>query len=311
MNALIKKDVPLLSIIVPVWNTPSFLLQQSLEPFLNNIDSRIELIIVDDGSSLKTAAYLDSLNFSISSKILHQENLGQNAARQTGVDVARGKYVGFLDSDDCINWKLMLDVLSVAEQEDAEIIAFNGVLVDAEGNDLEISVGNGGVRTDRREYVRTCAELWLQFIRKDFLLKQGGLFVPFGVCIGEDLACMLPMVIRADSIRQVNKVVYRYRQQNTSVNHSSTPTQRMSVLKAFNHIITTLTSKELDEYHDEIEWQAINHLLNYETCAQLRYGFTGLSNVYELCAWMDKYFPEWKKILSQRKNTINKIYLSN
>lgn len=87
--------IPLLSIIVPVWNTSSVYLDECFRPFIENDCPEIELIVVDDGSDEKTASYLDSLHFSVSAKVLHQRNRGQNAARMCGIKQANGKYIGF------------------------------------------------------------------------------------------------------------------------------------------------------------------------------------------------------------------------
>lgn len=288
--------IPVLSIIIPVWNTAENTLKRALTPFFENADSRIELVLVDDGSKKTTADYLDILQSSFDFKLVHQANRGQNAARQKGIEVAEGTYVGFLDSDDCLDWKSLQRVVSVIEKSKSDVITFNGKYVDKNGKEI------GNIRyfennsENRKEYVRTCAELWLQFFRKDFLIRQGGLFTPEGTCIGEDLASVLPLVIKAEKIEQVDFPVYRYYQQESgSVMHSSSCMTRMTILDAFNHIMNALSESECLKFHDEIEWQAINHLLNYETRAQLRYGFLGLSNVHTLYAWVNKHFPNWNR----------------
>lgn len=286
--------IPVLSIIVPVWNTAEDTLKRALTPFFENKDSRIELVLVDDGSEKTIADYLDILQSSFDFKLIHQANRGQNAARQKGIEVAKGTYVGFLDSDDCLDWGSLQNVISIIEQSESDIITFNGKYVDKNGKDVGSIRCLGNNFVDRKVYVRTCAELWLQVFRRDFLLKHGGLFTPEGICIGEDLASVLPLAIKAKKIKQVDFPVYRYYQQeNGSVMHSSSCMTRMTILKAFNHIMSTLSESERQKFHDEIEWQAINHLLNYETRAQLKYGFSGLSNVHALYAWVNDYFPNW------------------
>ena len=286
--------IPLLSIIVPVWNTSSVYLDECFRPFIENDCPEIELIVVDDGSDEKTASYLDSLHFSVSAKVLHQRNRGQNAARMCGIKQANGKYIGFLDSDDKIIWGSFIDLISQLKFKNDDIILFSGVQIDETGNSAEKYIGPVLYQYSKREYIRNCAELWIQFFRKDFLMSQG-LFVPSQMYIGEDLASVLPLIIRAKKISVFDGLVYQYRQQNSSVMHSLNPIGRMSIVESFEYIINTLSPEDLNTFHEEIEWQAVNHLLFYETCAQLKFGFAGLAQVYMLRKWVKKHFPNWNK----------------
>lgn len=87
-----KKEDLLISIITPYYNTLELTLElaKTLEPQLNK---NIEWIIVDDGCN---ETELDKL----SAKIIHQENGGVSKARNTALDIAKGKYILFIDSDD-------------------------------------------------------------------------------------------------------------------------------------------------------------------------------------------------------------------
>lgn len=161
--------------------------------------------------------------------------------------------------------------------------------IDETGNSTEKYIGPVLYQYSKREYIRNCAELWIQFFRKDFLMSQG-LFVPSQMYIGEDLASVLPLIIRAKKISVFDGLVYQYRQQNSSVMHSLNPIGRMSIVESFEYIINTLSPEDLNTFHEEIEWQAVNHLLFYETCAQLKFGFAGLAQVYMLRKWVKSIF---------------------
>ena len=94
--------LPLLSVIVPVYNTAPWL-RKCLNSIINQTYRNIEIICVDDGSTddslavLQQYAVLDSRI-----KVIHQENAGVSVARNRGVEVASGDYVGFVDSDDSL-----------------------------------------------------------------------------------------------------------------------------------------------------------------------------------------------------------------
>ncbi|KAB8287250.1 glycosyl transferase [Bifidobacterium ramosum] len=281
----------LLSIIVPVYNTALPLLEKCLDPFTRYDDSRIELIIVDDGSNEQTAKFLDNIEFACSSKIIHVENGGQNHARNIGISKASGKFVGFLDSDDSVDL-IVLDQMLNDNLWNNDIIVYCASIVNSRGDIVGQMCKTNSV--SKREYIRNCAELWLQFIRLDFLKDNGGLFLFEGQCIGEDLATILPLVIKARYIAYTNYALYRYTKHQGSVIHSLDSDSRLSVLTAFNRLLSVLTDDEFREFHDEIEWQVINHILNYETRFQLSFGRRGLHSVQTMRGWVEARFPNWK-----------------
>lgn len=98
----------LVSVIIPTYNRENFI-EKSIESVLNQTYKNIEIIIVDDNSSDNTfyiiKKYMEKYDFI--KYVKHDINKGGSAARNTGVNLAKGKYVAFLDSDDeWINTKL-------------------------------------------------------------------------------------------------------------------------------------------------------------------------------------------------------------
>lgn len=94
------QSTPLISIIVPVYNV-----QQRLPLCLDSIRSQtftdFECILVDDGSSDGSAAVCDAFAADFSAaRVIHKANAGVSAARNTGLEAARGRYVVFVDADD-------------------------------------------------------------------------------------------------------------------------------------------------------------------------------------------------------------------
>ena len=93
---------PKVSIVVPVYNTEKYL-RQCIESILAQTLSEIEIIIVDDGSKAECAALCDELAGTDSRiKVIHKVNGGLGFARNSGMEIASGEYVGFVDSDDYI-----------------------------------------------------------------------------------------------------------------------------------------------------------------------------------------------------------------
>jgi len=94
---------PNLSIIVPVYNVENYL-AQCVDSIINQPYNDFELILVDDGSTDKCGEICDSYAESDKRiKVIHKENGGLSSARNVGLDIAKGKYLSFIDSDDFIS----------------------------------------------------------------------------------------------------------------------------------------------------------------------------------------------------------------
>ena len=92
----------LVSIIIPVYNTPKQFLEECLESIRKQCYKNIEVIIVDDGSKHETASYLDTLKED-NIVIAHKNRQGVSSARNYGVRCAKGNYICFVDADDLIS----------------------------------------------------------------------------------------------------------------------------------------------------------------------------------------------------------------
>ncbi len=88
---------PLISVIIPVYNGAAFL-ADAISSVLNQHHNPLEIIVVDDGSTDKTAEVVQMMADNI--KYIFQENKGVAAARNKGLEMARGTYIAFLDADD-------------------------------------------------------------------------------------------------------------------------------------------------------------------------------------------------------------------
>lgn len=109
------KDGPLVSVIVPVWNTGDKvgrLMKRLREQTYKNL----EIIAVDDGSTDDSLSVLEGLARNDARiKVIHQENAGASAARNAGIEAASGKYVVFVDSDDEVTEDFVAKLVEKAE----------------------------------------------------------------------------------------------------------------------------------------------------------------------------------------------------
>lgn len=112
---------PLISIVVPAYNSELWL-EATLNSILAQTYSNIEVIVINDGSTDATAEVMQRVAHTDNRIITHtQTNQGQDAARNAGIALARGKYIGFVDSDDIIEPDMYARLVMNAMKYDAEI----------------------------------------------------------------------------------------------------------------------------------------------------------------------------------------------
>lgn len=113
--------MPKISIIVPVYNVEGYL-NNCIDSILNQTFKDFELILVNDGStdnSLKICKYYKNIDNRIC--IINKENGGLSSARNAGLDIAKGEYIGFVDSDDYIHPQMYELLYNQIMKNDADI----------------------------------------------------------------------------------------------------------------------------------------------------------------------------------------------
>ena len=121
MQASDKSPSPVVSIIVPIYNVEKYL-PKCIESILAQTFRDFELILVDDGSPDRCPAICDEYAAKDSRiVVIHQQNAGVSAARNAGLDGARGKYIGFVDPDDWIAPEMYEEMIAAMEQNDVPL----------------------------------------------------------------------------------------------------------------------------------------------------------------------------------------------
>lgn len=111
----------LISVIVPAYNIENYI-ERSIRSIMNQTYTNLEIIIVDDGSTDKTGIIIDRLAKEDQRIIpIHEKNGGVSAARNIGLDIAKGEYIGFVDGDDYIEECMYDHLLSNAIRYKADI----------------------------------------------------------------------------------------------------------------------------------------------------------------------------------------------
>ena len=177
------------SVIIPVYNTAEYL-EECLDSVIAQTQKEIELILVDDGSddgSLEILKeYAERYPFVT---LLQQNHLYQGTARNRGLEIARGEYIYFMDSDDDIRPELFEKAYAICEEQKLDFLMFEskGFVYDPDDTELEIpediydrtTLGIEDRLYTGPEFWNRFYNLhgvlyvcWLHYIRKDFLLKN-------------------------------------------------------------------------------------------------------------------------------------------
>lgn len=213
------------SIIIPIFNTGT-LLKRSVESVLEQTLTDIELILVDDGSSDDSGKICDEFAQKDSRvKVIHKSNEGVSVARNTGISVAQGEYIGFVDSDDWIEKDMYQNLYSKAKETNAEIVMCDAVTKYDDKNDEEDTISQ--LATDRflkREdiYPKLLMEMAgsaCRCIYKRELLCKYDINFPVGLKFSEDRIFNILAMGHSRGVYYIKKAYYnRYIREGSAVN---------------------------------------------------------------------------------------------
>ena len=173
-----------------------------------------ELIAVDDGSTDDTLARLRALQTDEPRmRVLHQDNAGVSAARNAGIDAARGEWLFFLDADDRLTPDALETLLDMADDTlDVVCGAYEMRYADEGGRIERYACADGDLQTVLESLIRgdsalnsMCARLY-----RTAFIQQRGIRAPLGVKVGEDVLFNLDAFAVARAWRMSDKVVYIY-----------------------------------------------------------------------------------------------------
>lgn len=251
-------DIPLISVIVPVYRVEEYL-HRCVDSILAQTYPNIEIILVDDGSPDKCGAICDDYARSHDSiLVVHRPNGGLSAARNTGLDVCHGEYIGFVDSDDFIcpemYEQLYNDILTYKTK-----LAFCHTNVYRNGKVIPADYGQG-TECLTKEYVmhRALAEsIWWSACTK---LYHKGLFdgirFPEGKT-NEDLAVMMRIYDGCDRIAVNKNRFYNYWNREGSITTSALNVHKFDILDNARSV-----AEYMHEHHPKLENPAKGILLS-------------------------------------------------
>lgn len=212
------------TVVVPVYNVEKYL-KESLYSVINQSYRNLDIILVDDGSTDSSGSICDSFASQDSRiRVVHKENGGLSEARNTAIQIAKGRYITFIDSDDIVS-KNMIDYLWRTIKSDGSDISICNFSCFSK----KLPSSCNKEEYNKPEYMSGVAGIKLMFYQIDsdvsasYKLYRTVLFdeirYPKGL-IFEDLATTYKLFLIANKVSYINVPLYYYRQREGSIRHS-------------------------------------------------------------------------------------------
>ena len=216
------------SVIVPVYQVEAYL-PRCLDSILAQTFTDFELILVNDGTRDGCPAIMQRYAERDSRiRQIHKENGGLSSARNAGLDVARGEYVAFIDSDDYVEKTLLADTVALADETGAQLVVFNYARFDEQGDrgpflrfdDETIDLEKRGLCAYFWRYFmayRHGHEAWSKLWRRDVIEEHGLRFEPNDEIFAEDTMFTAMYLMHTRRIAAKNAVYVHYLQRGDSI----------------------------------------------------------------------------------------------
>lgn len=207
-----------ISVIIPVYNVEAYL-EQCLNSVLHQSYKELEILLIDDGSTDSSGDICEEFSKKdVRIKLVHQKNGGAANAKNTGLKIATGYYLAFLDSDDFLESDAYEKLLSEMKESKADIVqgSFRDIYVNGFRDRIMVPKRQE-FSTD--EYIKKFVSDWTCGLMTDKLFVRSlfdGVFFEEGHAIDDEFftyqGCM-----NAKKIVHIPDIVYNYRRRKTAV----------------------------------------------------------------------------------------------
>ncbi|WP_298533990.1 glycosyltransferase [uncultured Algibacter sp.] len=248
-----------LSIIVPVYNVEKYIARCIDSLLSQNINfNDYEILIINDGSVDNSVKIVQDYCETYPNIFIHSQiNSGVGAARNRGVDLAKGEYVYFIDSDDYLANNTLSHLINYSDVNKLDIVTFNSLVTTRSDlkfsntenlHDLEVKIKTGIEYIGYKHYKN---EIWWFIIKRDFLTATGVRFIK-GRWM-EDAIFTTQLFLKSSRIGHVNIDVHRHVVTPNSAMTSKEPVQYLRVIRdnanaaiVFNSIIEEINGQFLE-----------------------------------------------------------------
>lgn len=313
----------LVTIIVPVYNVEKYI-NECVDSLIKQTYKNIEIVLVNDGSKDKSGAICD--NYAASDariKVIHKQNEGLGFARNTGLKVAQGKFVTFIDSDDKADADLVEKLVNGIYEVNGDTciggfkrISENGVVSFEESYDKAVFEGKNvynklfarmlGSAPDKHDAIRM--SVWNVMYSMDIIRKHSIEFPSERVFISEDIIWDSEYYKYAQKAIVIDSTAYNYRITPGSLTQKYKPDMLEKICALYNEMCNRLPSDK-----EKIARLQRQFFVNLRACIrQERHSVSGKSNIETKAAIKEivndgavhTIAKEYLQVVSQRKQKV-------
>jgi glycosyltransferase involved in cell wall biosynthesis len=229
-----NKEVPKVSVIVPVYNV-SIYLDQCLKSITAQTLEDIEIIVINDGSSDDSSEICEKYASADSRiRFYNQDNIGLGETRNRGIDLSRGEYLAFVDSDDYLGENYIESLYEEAEHSKADITQGEDIMFFEDTGEQNVEMDLSKIhnvklnKNNAEEFLRDTFfthiykhYAWNKLYRADFIKKNNLRFGDNKKIFAEDTWFQLQALHFEPYIAFSHGTYYYYRQRKSSIMHSS------------------------------------------------------------------------------------------
>lgn len=282
-----------ISVIIPAFNAEKYI-DKCLDYLLNqDYKLNYEIIIVDDGSKDETLKILKKYEKKHSNiKVISQKNSGQAVARNRAIDLAKGKYLMFVDIDDFVDKTILSKMFSVADKENADLVYCD--YYEYYGDDKLILKENYFTDDSKKNGILANFAPWGKLYRTEFFKKSGLRFLEGKLF--EDIAIVPVLAALSNKSIRLAEPLYYYNCSNVSSIRKKTYNKKLEdVFVSIEETYNNFKSKKLlYKYYDEIEFIYLNSFLRGSVMRFADFK-VGIPNITRVRKTIREKFP---KILS-------------
>lgn len=278
----------MVTIVIPCYNA-SLYINKCVESLTAQTFKNFKVIFVDDCSTDGTYQHLREIQASSSLNITVLQNLvnsGPAASRNNGILVAESKYITFCDSDDWYDPEYLETMVSLLENNEADVAFCGHKVVDEHGNAQKRPVSNNNGLIAREEAFSLDADSLCMLMVKTDIMKCT--LLP-NLRNGEDVATVPLLMANSSKYAVTNKCLYNYFRRQGSA--SETPTMKVvdSLLSSYQYIYNHFPK----ECYTELEFLGIKNVL-YSAIITLFSIQYDKNKASEIINSFEKAFPDWK-----------------
>ena len=268
------ENVELVSIIIPVYNIAPYI-TESLDSVINQTYKNLDIIIIDDGSTDGSDAICNEYAKKDNRvRVVHQENKGLSAARNTGLEMMTGDAVAFLDSDDALHSDYIATMVEAMNREDVDIVICRftihnttGKMIMGKQNKIYPAVKNGIY--DRNSALRVLADgtinpgVWNKLYRRK-LWKE--VCFPVGH-VYENVDTIYRVFDLCHNAYVLDKPLYMYRKRPGAITEMVSENSIADWLLARSHFEKYITENTPEVFSEEdlkrFYRSRINHVISF------------------------------------------------